>query len=179
MLRLYSQSVSTGPRLGLEMATTAWWRRIGVGFLLGAWATPTPEPRRHDHFRVGDVHATPVSEHAPHPGRRPGSLAPPSPCHLDPCRSRVLLRHPPPCVAATAAQIAAAGGPDLRSAGSADAPLNQPCEAHLAARPLHSPEGPAVAASEPASRRGSEGPVGAEGLPAEQADDFSSSTPSR
>jgi hypothetical protein len=39
------------------------------------------------------------------------------------------------------AEIAAVGGADRRSAKNADAPLNQSREAHLAARPLHSPEG--------------------------------------
>ena len=37
--------------------------------------------------------------------------------------------------------IAAEGGADRRSAKNADRPLNQSREAHLAAWPLHSPEG--------------------------------------
>ena len=44
-------------------------------------------------------------------------------------------------VTASQAQIAAVGGADRRSAEIADAPMNQSREAHLAARPLHSPEG--------------------------------------
>jgi hypothetical protein len=39
------------------------------------------------------------------------------------------------------ADIAAAGGAGRRSAKIADAPMNQSREAHLPARPLHSPEG--------------------------------------
>jgi hypothetical protein len=39
------------------------------------------------------------------------------------------------------ARIAAAGGADRRSAINAAAPMDQSRAAHLAARPLHSPEG--------------------------------------
>jgi hypothetical protein len=39
------------------------------------------------------------------------------------------------------AEIAAEGGAGQRSAKIADAPMNQSREAHLAARPLHSPKG--------------------------------------
>lgn len=39
------------------------------------------------------------------------------------------------------AEIAAEGSAGQRSAKIADAPMNQSREAHLAARPLHSPKG--------------------------------------
>ena len=52
-----------------------------------------------------------------------------------------LLMLCPPWVQLGQAQIAAGGGAGRRSAKIAAAPLDQSCEAHRSARPLHSPEG--------------------------------------
>jgi hypothetical protein len=58
----------------------------------------------------------------------------------------------PPCVVTRAAEIAAEGGADRRSAKNADAPMNQSREAHHSARPHHSPRG-GLTSSDPASRQ--------------------------
>jgi hypothetical protein len=61
---------------------------------------------------------------------------------------------------------AVVGGADRRSAKNADAPMNESREAHLAVRPLHSPEGG------PCTRRRFPNPAygGAQGNPSEVRD---------
>jgi hypothetical protein len=117
--------------------------RIGVGSLLGRG--------RRRHLGRADTTASasatctqiPQSEHAPHPGRRPGSLAPPSPCHLTPGWSRPDPRFS--CDATLRGNQVRLDcrrrrrGPQVRQErGQA---LHQSREALLAAWPLHFPRG--------------------------------------